>query len=304
MGINRQSLKTILFENNYKKIHGNVLLIGRSTVTLAEENVKKLFENYLGSFPKFKKKETITKAAKQGGYFIDDKELFYAISNEIKKIDVLDVSKYEGANIEANLNVEVSKDLFGKYDFIYDSSVLDNVFNPSSFILNVSSMLNTGGRYVGYNGTNFFPGTMVAVHPEWFYSFFAVNKYRDCKVYLAHCRKEGSNRFEYETDLWLYRPEFTRNPNFNYFEAAKTTSGIFLTLVVAEKGDYEANFHNHKIPINLQYLESSNCENWASKEYHIFETKRPLMHGERFLDESEIAVPLHTDHFVYKGSGF
>ena len=60
----------------------------------------------------------------------DDEGLLRAISSEIKNVDVLDVSAYEGANKLHDINYPIPNELRHKYDFIFDSSVLDNLFNP------------------------------------------------------------------------------------------------------------------------------------------------------------------------------
>ena len=305
MGINCQSLKAILAENQYKPIRGTVLLIGKSTVTVSRPKLEQLLVDYLGTSPCFVESYTQTKNATIGDYDVDDRELLYKIAPDIEKIDVLDVSDYEGANVICDLNKTVPRDLWNNYDFIYDSSVLDNVFNPTSLIVNVASMLKPGGRYLGINVTSFFPGSMVAVHPEWLYGFFAVNKFKDCKVYVAAQSGPGTNRFEFDTNLWLYRPQYTKSKNYNYYEAVKNTNQPCYLIAVAEKNDLETkNQEEFIFPTNLQYIDSSEVPDWASSDYHRFDSNRPLMKG-IFLEGELYPDPPHlTDHYLYLGSQF
>jgi len=198
MGINIQALKLILHENSLIPLYGKILLIGRSTVTIDYATVKMLFRQFTLKPPIEIRNRSVTKH-QNSIYGVDDRALFSAISSKITEIDVLDVSNYEGANIIFDLNTSAPATLRGKYDFIYDSSVLDNLFNPAQALVNISNMLSGKGRYIGLNVASFYPGAMVSCHPEWFYSFFAANSYRDVKVYLAWQREQGPNRFEYRT---------------------------------------------------------------------------------------------------------
>jgi len=184
MGINIQSLKLILHENSLMPLYGKILLIGRSTVTINYETLKTLFHRFSLNPPVETKLRSVTKH-QDSAYNIDDKDCFLSLSSKITDIDVLDVSSYEGANIICDLNMPAPAALMGKYDFIYDSSVVDNLFNPAQAIVNISNMLSSGGRYIGINVASFYPGAMVSCHPEWFYSFFAINRYKDVKAYLT-----------------------------------------------------------------------------------------------------------------------
>ncbi len=166
-------------------------------------------------------------------------------------------------------------------------------------------MLKPGGRYLGVNVASFFPGALVSVHPEWFYGFFAVNKFKDCKVYLTVQSSPGINRFEYDTDLWIYRPEYTKSSNYNYYEAVNSTSKPCLTITVAEKNDLETRDPEaFTFPTNLQYISSSGVPDWASSDYHRFDSSRPLMKGTVVEGEPYPDPPHLTDHYLYLGSQF
>ena len=189
--------------------------------------------------------------------------------------------------------------------------MIDNLFNPASAIQNVHRMLKPKGRYLGLNVSSFYPGAMVACHPEWFYSFFAVNNYNDIKVYLTEASLGSVNRFEYLTNLYLYKPIFTQSPNYNHFQAVERSPFAYHTICIAEKStlnDLEVHF-----PVNLQYLESSESYNW-SKTYQPSQTGRPTINGEKYsLFEEEIdsthnknvkTLPHLSTHYEFLGSGF
>lgn len=310
MGINKQSLKALLFENDHKRIYGKVLLIGRSTVCINYPSIQNLFKKFSLSPPNNNLKTKITKH-QIDEYGVNDVELFHCLSNEIEKIDVLDISKYEGAEVICDLNYPVSSELIGKYDFIYDSSVLDNLFNPAEAIKNFSKILKPKGRYFGINVSSYYPGAMVSCHPEWFYSFFAINNFYDAKVYVTEHKSPGLNRFEYNTNLFRYQPSFTLNSNYNHFEAATNTNGIYHSIVIAEK-DTKPSL-DFAFPINLQYVTSSKCNSWENAEERFMITDRPIISrfDTRIFDQIDasvagetISLPHLTDHYVHIGGNF
>ena len=305
MGINTQVLKILLAENSYQPLHGKVLLIGRSTVNVRHEEITKLFENF-GLIPPDQTLSSAITKHQTKEYMVDDKILFKSLSSEIDEVNVLDCSPYEGADLIADLNFPIAPELFGTYDFVYDSSVIDNLFNPGQAIINIHHLLKPGGRYLGINVASFFPGALVSCHPEWFHSFFAVNNYADVKVYVTEQTQDGHSRFEYPTRLFMYQPCFTKNPNYNYLEAVTKTNGVYHTIAVAEKGKNEAAI---QFPMNLQYISSSSAMNWAERDYK--KTGRPILSplDEKIFNilESQFSpspTPHLTDHYIFLGNGF
>ena len=46
-------------------------------------------------------------------------------------------------------------------------------------------MLKRGGAIVSINNSSFAPGVFTALSPEFFYSFYALNKFKHCEVFLT-----------------------------------------------------------------------------------------------------------------------
>ena len=145
MGINVQSLKSLLHENRYKPISGRVLRIGKSTVNVSWPKLQEVLIPFglSVSGSDLVARDVVTKRSSHT-YWVDDVELFRVLFPGVESVDVLDMSPYEGANVIADMNIPIPVELQRKYDFIYDSSVLDNVFNPAQMIQNVSAMLRGG----------------------------------------------------------------------------------------------------------------------------------------------------------------
>jgi SAM-dependent methyltransferase len=311
MGIIKQSLKILLHENEWSQIRGKVLLVGRSTVVIGYQEIERLMSGFGLSAPPRREGLRATKYASEV-FNVDDKDLFMAISDQIEQVDVLDISPYEGANVVADLNHPVPQELWGQYDFIYDSSVIDNLFNPAEALSNLARMLAPGGRLVGINVNSFYPGAMVSCHPEWFHGFFAVNDFADAKVYVTAQYERGSSRFDALTHLYRYKPTFTPRYDYDHFDAVVGSNGVFHSIAVAERGI--APLDEIRFPINLQYVQSSSVEDWSRRDFggsnrpwvtpgdpRLFDRTSPgtPTTGSRF-DE----LPHHTDHYVLLGEGF
>ena len=65
--------------------------------------------------------------------------------------------------------------------------------------------LCTAKRLLGYQ-------VYLSFSPEWFYSYYAINNFADCKVYVCHQTEKGETRTIYDTNLFEYKPEFTSEP--------------------------------------------------------------------------------------------
>lgn len=299
MGINVQTLKAMLHENTHREISGKVLLIGKSTVELRWATLIDIVNSFglEVSETDFRKRDTKTKKSSDN-FWVDDVELLVTLFPNITSVDVLDVSPYEGANIIADMNLPVSAELHATYDFIYDSSVLDNIFNPAQMLSNIALMLRERGRVCLLNVASFYPGALCSCHPEWFYSFFAVNHFADAKVYLTILR-ESTSRFEQLTDLWRYRPKFTTNDSYDYLAAVNSVGGVAYTLVIAEMD--KALSRSVVFPTNLQYIASSKAPDWTLLEENFSMSTRPLM---RALPAIPPPQPHLTDHYEFLGSNF
>jgi hypothetical protein len=56
----------------------------------------------------------------------------------INTFHALDVTDYEGADIVLDLGEPIPEKYCGNYDFIYNGSCLDNMFNPGVALMNLS----------------------------------------------------------------------------------------------------------------------------------------------------------------------
>ena len=305
MGFCRQNIKALFLENKYKEIKGNFLCLGRQTVNLEIEELEKIFEKkYLLNK---ENQDNITKHAKQSRSLRITDKAFLENTFDVKYHSI-DINKYEKASIIGDLNKELPEKYHKKFDFIFSGGVLDNLFNPSNALMNITKLLKDDGRILIWEPSKGLVGSMLNFTPEYFYSYFSINNFKDYKVYLLTHQKDIRNKkhnFDYYVDVFLYRPEFTRKKYFNYLASAKSYNGIHYVMVIAEKSK-KSSFD--KIPINLHYIM------YAEKNKRIFwnkksiNSKRPVLGMEDkykiFKKKNVKALPYNTNHYKYLVSDF
>jgi SAM-dependent methyltransferase len=310
MGFCRQNIKMLFYENSYKPIKGNLLCLAKQSVNLDVEELEQIFgKKYNINHKTIDKK---TKHAKQTKRLRITDKAFLEQTFDIK-YNSLDISKYEGANIIGDLNKDLPKKFHKKFDFIFSGGVLDNLFNPTNALINISKLLKDNGRILFWEPSRGLVGSMLNFTPEYFYSYFSLNKFADYKVYLLHHKKDLINKkhpFDYKVDIFSYNPNFTRKKNFNYLKSSKSCNGIHYIMGIAEKSKKST---VNKIPINLHYIEyvsknSSQKKNISWNKFRLISNRPTLgkyLNKKKLFSKKKIKeVPYNTDHYKYLISDF
>jgi hypothetical protein len=202
MGLSASTVEGIVREHKYKPIRGDVLLIGRQTVYLTQQQyIAMLRQHGVDVHEKQLKQmvidnETMDRrlvAIAPGQELISDRSLFHLLG--VEQVRALDHSAYEGAEILHDLNTPLPKELEGIADFIIDGSTLDNLFDPALALRNLTKLLRPGGRLILIN--------MLSTHHEpytvpsalWYLDYFVVNAFLDCKAYISVYYPHGPNVF-------------------------------------------------------------------------------------------------------------
>ena len=71
-----------------------------------------------------------------------------------KEIDSLDISDFEGANIQHDLNTPIPDKLKGQYSVVFDGGTLEHVFHYPMAIQNCMNMLELGGHFISITPAN------------------------------------------------------------------------------------------------------------------------------------------------------
>jgi SAM-dependent methyltransferase len=300
MGILKQALSMILNEHKYRPITGKYLSIGKQTVTIPADIIFDLFAQYSLPDEKLKKiyadPSNIDTSTRHGKGFIFDHSLLSAFSS--CEYNCLDVSDYEGATIIHDMNTIIPEQYHNTYDFIYDGGCMDNMFDPVTFLKNTSNILKPGGRIVHLECASALAGAYLSFSPEWFFSYYAINGYVDCKVYAIVARESSVDPNIFNTDLFLWAPYFTRTDNYDYIKGCKSVNGLMYLLITAEKQD---NSTSDIIPMQSHYLQPTDFD-WRKRHEDFCIAKRPILKTN--LLKENVDLPLLTDHYKYLGSDF
>ena len=221
--------------------------------------------------------DTDTKA----GGTLTDFALFESFSKI--KMSALDVTDYEGADIIHNMNDELPSHLIGKFDFIYNGSCLDNLFNPAEFLINCSKMLKPGGRIINIEHGSSWQGAYLMYSPDWFLDFFAINDYKDALVFVCEFNGFRSpHHMQAPWHLWNWNPLIHGNANEH---SAHLGFSSRLILSVAEKGDLST---DERQPVQGVYRTSDDLnDNIMFQSYSRF-LKSPRLRYYNPVDHDQI----------------
>lgn len=257
----------ILREGQYRPIRGSVLLIGRQTIHLTPQELQNLFrEEGMTIDPAIPVSLDTTTQKGRGKGFVSDAYFFRALG--AGTVTALDVSDYEGAEMVHNLDTPIPSALEGKFDFICNGSVLDNMFNPVMGIINIARMLSAGGRALHFeHASNAVNNAYLQFSPNWFFDYYVVNNFADCKSYVAlFLDPNGPWDFYACTHDHGTEPGIFRSSRFA------------MTAVVAEKS---ADSTSDKIPTQAQYREATHQAQFLQALRRMSASPRPVMAASR-----------------------
>lgn len=109
----------------------NVLTIGRQALFLHPSELRILQKRYDIALPNYR----------WGEYA----ERFLIDGLAVEKLDVMDYSSYEGANILHDLSRPIASELISKYDVVIEAGTLEHIFNFPVAVANLMSLVRVGG---------------------------------------------------------------------------------------------------------------------------------------------------------------
>ena len=104
-----------------------------------------------------------------------------------ERVDIMDVSAYEGANVIHDLNLPVPPNMHESYDLILDGGTLEHVFNFPAALENVMRMAKVGGDILLISPANNYCGHgFYQVSPELYFRMFVPeNGFSLLRIYMA-----------------------------------------------------------------------------------------------------------------------
>jgi SAM-dependent methyltransferase len=297
MGLSCASAEMIIQEHLYRPIKGKVLLIGRQNTDITPQAWINLLQLY-GLSPRVPivLEERGSLEHKTVGISDDldriaDVTVFQSLSD--CQVLALDISDYEGAEVVHDLNLPLPRKYKGQFDFVFDGSCLDNIFNVTQALFSMSEMLKPGGRLVLYNTSNSHPTGYLQFSPDWVWDYFAVNDYADCKVYV-HEFPDAGDAEEVRPDplppggfppqggcLWHFDPLVVYSDQFGFQNTCIRDKGMRFFHSIAEKGRTST---TNKSPVQMHYrAKETALYIEAAKRFRA--SPRPLFYprtGEKF----------------------
>lgn len=252
MGILPFTSRILLREHRHVPFAGNALLLGRQMMFMTPKEAMRLLEEEgvalrQDATPENKGLLDRRLPASIARHWIGDAGFFSLFSDAT--FQALDVSDYEGAEIIHDLHKPIPEHLANSVDLIVDGSVLDNMFDPSMGIRNIARMLKPGGRAILQEHSTALAGSYSACSQAWYFDFFAINGFADCKIYT--CVFKHDDMFDGPYDLYTAVAPGAATRSFP--DSASVMRKEYLSVVIAEKA---ATSTWDRLPIQVEYRPS------------------------------------------------
>jgi hypothetical protein len=198
MGIGVDLLDAIIREHAYKRIAGDLLLIGRHPVDIRPSKLLEMFQDHGIATPEI---EAFAgdPATPWRRVRVDARRLFALFG--CNSVRVLDATDEKGIDVAHRLGDPLPDRLRGCSDFIVDNGSIVDSFDPAATIETFAKMLRPGGRLLAINtlSNHFDPYAIPSA--TWYLDYFVTNGFADCRVYvLVYPPHEPSNAFCIDID--------------------------------------------------------------------------------------------------------
>jgi hypothetical protein len=213
-----------------------------------------------------------------------------------------DATSYENPGRILDLNAPFDSQLqnseMNRFDGLFDGGCLDNVWNPAQSQMNLASLLRTNGRLINWVSASNWPGAFCMISCEWLLSFYAINNFRNIRVYWFHPIQDGTNWPNLSAEVWRFKPTFTRRADYDPFAAAlKESSHPGFVLAIAEVGQSKASTE-WTMPMQSHYLGGS-YRDWREDYEHS--PGLPFAFDSEKSKHRPETQPIDSDHYEYCG---
>lgn len=268
MAIPQPLAEFICAEHHWQALPKKILLLGRQTMPFNEESLRQLGKKW-GLEPIDVQSDNYTTSAinNTDDSFVTDECFFRMLG--VNEIHALDHSDFEGADIIADICKPLPEELEGQFEFIFNGSTLDNVFDTAMAIKNIGRLLKPGGRVIHIETATTTRFSYNAISPSWFFDYYAVNGWSDCKIYMG-AAGDFSRLISEPWAMLAFNPAYSRKPNAFTCDLGNQ---LGVQVILAQKG-FESS--SDKIPIQAHYRGE---KDWAA----IFSSAEKFLHSPRPL---------------------
>ena len=253
MGITPFHAELIIREHRRKKLPETVHLIGRQTVLLTlEQALGRLRAAGVDPAATVIEVDQQTRGALAAQQeFISDRTFFGLMG--VRNVRAIDYTDYEGADIILDLTKPLPASHGATVDFLFGGSVLDNIFDPTTYLKNVSQLLRPGGRLFEQDIISQHHHPYCLITPAWILDYFVVNAYAHCSVYICEDSSAGF------VHLYGLRPD----SDDIISDFGPPRGGLSMGVVaIAEKGEVST---GDAVPIQDQYRSADDHARYRSQ---------------------------------------
>lgn len=144
MTINGVVARFLSGEHKHRPLPKTVHLLGKQTIQMTPDRVCEIMiDTGVAPHECEVTYDNLTRQADAKQTYVSDNTFFQLFG--VETVHAIDHSEFEGADILLDLTRELPLEHEGTVDFIYDGSVMDNIFDPASAMQNVARMLRPGG---------------------------------------------------------------------------------------------------------------------------------------------------------------
>ncbi len=190
MGFIRANIVPILEEHRERPFGGDLLLLGQADVYFSQEQFLRMARTARAPLkPDIALRPSHVPVFATKGY-ISGETVFEQLG--FSSISVLDVSTFEGADIQFDLNAEAPPEAqMSRFDAIIDHGTLEHVFHVPNALRNLYLMLRTGGRMIhSAPSGNFFDHGFYMLQPTLFLDFYGANGWEILSLKVAQFTPE------------------------------------------------------------------------------------------------------------------
>jgi len=178
MGIDKASVRILLEGLDAGTSFDHVLTIGRQELHIKKSELTSLLSRHGIDVSSEAAKKIFTDAS---GYC---EPLFRFLG--ARKVDSLDISTFEGASIQHDMNEPLPKELSERFTFVFDGGSIEHVFHYPVALKNCMQALSIGGHFIAVTPANNLMGHgFYQFSPELFFrAFTRTNGFEIMKVFL------------------------------------------------------------------------------------------------------------------------